>query len=192
MAAVRYGVARGVFSNESGIGSAAIAHAASKTHNPVRQGMIAMLGTFIDTLIVCTMTGLVILTVAAPSADGGMIASWQSGETGAALSAIAFGNGIAGCEWIVTFGLVVFAFTTILGWSYYGERAAEFLFGVAVIIPYRVLWVLCIAAGAAVELDIVWLFSEIMNALMAFPNLIGLLAMSGTVFALTRQINYED
>lgn len=186
MLAVQWGVARGVFSNESGLGSAAIAHAASRTKDPVRQGTIAMLGTFIDTLVICTMTALVILTVKVPGSDGGMIAAWTSGEQAAGLSAFAFGNGLPGGQWIVTFGLVVFAFTTILGWAYYGERAAEFLFGVKIITPYRVLWVLFVLWGAIAELNLVWLGAGIMNGLMAFPNLVGLLALSGTVFALTR------
>ncbi len=190
-AGIRFGVARGIFSNEAGLGSAAIAHAAARSNDPVRQGLIAMLGTFIDTLIVCTITALVIVTVRVPveMADGStqMLAAWASGETGAALSALAFGAGLpAGGAWIVTFGLMLFAFTTILGWSYYGERAAEYLFGVRVIMPYRYLWVLFVFVGAVVQLNLVWTISDIMNALMAIPNLIALLLLSGTVFALTR------
>ncbi len=132
VAAIQFGVARGVFSNEAGLGSAPIAHAAAKTNDPVCQGTIGMLGTFIDTIVVCTMTALVIVISGA----------WTSGETGAALSAAAFGSGLPGFGgFIVTFGLIVFAFTTILGWSYYGERCAEYLFGVRVIWPYRVLWI---------------------------------------------------
>lgn len=129
-AAIRFGVARGIFSNEAGLGSAPIAHAAARTNDPVQQGMIGMLGTFIDTIIICTMTALVIILTGA----------WTSGETGAALSMLAFSSGLPefGAH-IVTFGLAVFAFTTILGWSYYGERCAEFLFGIRVIRPYRLL-----------------------------------------------------
>ena len=127
-AAIRFGVARGVFSNEAGLGSAPIAHAAAQTNDPVRQGMIGMLGTFIDTIIICTMTALVIL----------LTGVWDSGETGASLSTLAYGQGLSGSNYIVTFGLVVFAFTTMLGWSYYGERCAEFIFGVKIIIPYRI------------------------------------------------------
>jgi len=190
-AGLRFGVARGVFSNEAGLGSAAIAHAAARSNDPVRQGLIAMLGTFIDTIVVCTITALVIVTVHVPvqMADGSteMLAAWASGETGAALSALAFGAGLpAGGAWIVTIGLMLFAFTTILGWSYYGERAAEYLFGVRIIMPYRYLWVLFVFVGAVVQLDLVWAISDIMNALMAIPNLIALLLLSGTVLALTR------
>ena len=176
MAAIRFGVARGIFSNEAGLGSAPIAHAAARTNDPVSQGMVAMLGTFIDTIIVCTMTALVILTTGA----------WTSGETGAALSALAFGTGMAGGEYIASFGLVVFAFTTILAWSYYGERAAEYLFGVRVITPFRLLWVAALLVGAVGDLGLVWIVADIMNALMAIPNLIALLALSGTVFVVTR------
>ncbi|MDQ0327140.1 AGCS family alanine or glycine:cation symporter [Rhodopseudomonas julia] len=176
LAAIRFGVARGVFSNEAGLGSAPIAHAAAKTSDPVRQGSIAMLGTFIDTIVVCTMTALVIITTGA----------WTSGETGAELSALAFDTGMAGGSWIVTFGLVVFAFTTILGWSYYGERAAEFIFGSKVILPFRLLWVAALVVGAVADLGLIWTVADIMNALMAIPNLIALIALSGTVFAISR------
>jgi len=176
-AAIRFGVARGVFSNEAGLGSAPIAHAAAKTNSPVQQGMIAMLGTFIDTLIVCTMTALVIVITGA----------WSSGETGAALSTMAFNIGMPGLGgYIVVFGLVVFAFTTILGWSYYGERCAEFLFGVKVIWPYRFLWLCAIPVGAMGKLGIIWLMADVMNGLMAIPNLIALALLSPAIFKMTR------
>lgn len=177
LAAIRFGVARGVFSNEAGLGSAPIAHAAAQTRDPVRQGTVAMLGTFIDTIVVCTMTALVIITTGA----------WTSGETGAELSALAFENGLPGGDLIVTLGLVVFAFTTILGWSYYGERAAEYLFGTRIIMPFRLLWVVALVVGAIGNLGIIWLVADIMNALMALPNLIALIALSGTVFAVSRR-----
>lgn len=135
-----------------------------------------MLGTFIDTIIICSMTALVIITTGA----------WQSGETGAELSALAFSTGLPGGNWIVTFGLVVFAFTTVLAWSYYGERAAEYLFGVRIITTYRILWVVLLIVGAVGDLGLIWLVADIMNALMAIPNLIALLALSGTVFAVAR------
>ncbi len=191
-AGLRFGVARGIFSNEAGLGSAAIAHAAARTNDPVRQGLIAMLGTFIDTLILCTITALVIVTAHVPveMADGStqMLAAWASGETGAALSALAFGAGLpVGGAWLVTFGLMLFAFTTILGWSYYGERSAEYLFGARIVMPYRYVWVLFVFIGANVQLNLVWAVSDIINALMAIPNLIALLLLSGTVFALTRE-----
>jgi AGCS family alanine or glycine:cation symporter len=177
-AAIRFGVARGVFSNEAGLGSAPIAHAAAKTDNPVQQGMIAMLGTFIDTLIVCTMTALVIVITGA----------WSSGETGAALSTLAFNTAMPGWGgYIVVLGLVVFAFTTILGWSYYGERCAGFLFGTKVIWPYRILWLCAIPVGAMGKLGIIWLMADVMNALMAIPNLIALGLLSPTVFKMTRE-----
>ncbi|MDE0250879.1 MAG: alanine:cation symporter family protein, partial [Gammaproteobacteria bacterium] len=169
--------ARGVFSNEAGLGSAPIAHAAAQTNDPVRQGMIGMLGTFIDTLIVCTMTALVILLTGA----------WTSGETGASLSTLAYGQGIAGGNYIVTFGLVVFAFTTLLGWSYYGERCAEFIFGVRVIIPYRILWVIAILTGALIKLELVWLLADVMNGFMAVPNLIALALLSPIIFRITQE-----
>jgi len=175
-AAIQFGVARGVFSNEAGLGSAPIAHAAAKTNDPVRQGCVAMLGTFIDTIIVCTMTALVILTTGV----------WTSGKTGAELSAVAFNTGLPGGDWIVTIGLMVFAFTTILGWSYYGERAAQFIFGPKVILPFRILWVLAVIVGAVGQLGLIWTVADIMNALMAIPNLIAIVALSGTVFAISR------
>ena len=176
MVAIQYGVSRGIFSNEAGLGSAPIAHAAAKTSDPVRQGSVAMLGTFIDTIVVCTMTALVIITTGA----------WTSGETGAELSTLAFNTGLPGGQWIVSIGLVVFAFTTILAWSYYGERAAEYLLGTKVVMPFRVLWVLALVVGAVGNLGLIWTVADIMNALMAIPNLIALVALSGTVFAVSR------
>lgn len=176
-AAIRFGVARGVFSNEAGLGSAPIAHAAARTNNPVRQGSVAMLGTFIDTIIVCTMTALVIV----------LTGVWQTGETGASLTSMAFAEGLAGGNWVVTFGMIIFAFTTIVAWSYYGERSAEYLFGVKVILPYRYVWVVMLFIGAIGTLELVWIIADVLNALMAIPNLIALLALSSTVFAITRE-----
>ncbi len=177
-AAIRFGVARGIFSNEAGLGSAPIAHAAAKTNSPVQQGMIAMLGTFIDTLLICTMTALVII----------LSGVWSSGETGAALSTLAFNSAIPGWGgYIVVFGLIVFAFTTILGWSYYGERCAEFLFGEKVIWPYRILWLCAIPVGAMGKLGIIWLLADVLNGLMAIPNLIALGLLSPVIFKITRQ-----
>ena len=176
MMAIRYGVARGVFSNEAGLGSAPIAHAAARTSDPVRQGLIAMLGTFIDTIIVCTMTGLVIITSGA----------WQSGENGAALTSLAFAHSFSFGNEIVAVALAVFAFTTLLGWSYYGEKAVEFLFGVKAIMPYRILWVVAIPIGATSSLSFVWLLADTLNAMMAIPNLIGLLILAPGIFAMTK------
>jgi AGCS family alanine or glycine:cation symporter len=176
-AAIRYGVARGVFSNEAGLGSAPIAHAAAATDSPVRQGTVAMLGTFIDTLVVCTITGLVIIVSQA----------WVSGETGAALSSAAFEEALPGVGgYVVTFGLSLFAFTTTLGWSFYGEKCAEYLFGIRAIRPFRLAWVLALPVGAMAELDFIWLVADTLNALMAIPNLIALLLLSPVVFKLTR------
>jgi len=176
-AALRFGVARGIFSNEAGLGSAPIAHAAARTEGPVEQGIIAMLGTFIDTLMICTMTALVIV----------LTGVWQSGETGAALSTLAFNTALPGWGgYIVAFGLMVFAFTTILGWSYYGERCAEFLFGIRIILPYRILWLLAIPFGAMGKLTLIWLAADVMNGLMAIPNLIALLVLSPVIVQLSR------
>lgn len=176
-AAIRFGVARGIFSNEAGLGSAPIAHAAAQTNNPVKQGMVAMLGTFIDTIIVCSITGLVIITSGA----------WTSGETGAALTSLAFEQGLPGFgNYLVAIALAIFAFTTIIGWSFYGERCIEFLFGVKAIVPYRVLWILAIPVGATVNLGFIWLVADTLNAMMALPNLIALLLLSPVVFRLTR------
>lgn len=175
-AAIRFGVARGVFSNEAGLGSAPIAHAAAKTNEPVEQGMIAMLGTFFDTIIVCTMTGLVIVLT-------GVL---DTGQSGASLTATAFGSAFPGGQWVVTIGVVVFAVTTMIGWSFYGERCVVYLFGAKAILPFRILWVLAIPAGAGINLGIVWLIADTLNAFMAIPNLIALLLLSPVVFSLSR------
>ncbi len=178
MAAIRFGVARGVFSNEAGLGTAPIAHAAAKTNNPVQQGKIAMLGTFIDTMVICTMTALVII----------LTGSWTSGETGASLSAYAFRVGLPGYGgYVVSFGLAIFALTTLLGWSYYGERCADYILGVAVIHWYRMMWVLAIPVGAVMDLNLLWLLADVLNGLMAIPNLIALLLLSPIVFKLSRK-----
>lgn len=176
-AAIRFGVARGIFSNEAGLGSAPIAHAAAQTNEPVEQGMIAMLGTFIDTLLVCTMTGLVIILT-------GVL---DSGQSGASLTAMAFGSAFPGGEWVVTIGVVVFATTTMIGWSFYGERCVVYLFGARAIMPFRVLWVLAIPVGAGLNLGIVWLIADTLNAFMAIPNLIALLLLSPVVFRLSKE-----
>ncbi len=177
-AALRFGVARGIFSNEAGLGSAPIAHAAAGTDSPVRQGTVAMLGTFIDTLVICTLTGLVILVSGA----------WSTGESGAALSSLAFAEALPGLGgYVVTFGLVLFAFTTTLGWSVYGERCVEYLLGVKAIRPFRVLWLIAIPVGAVLKLEFIWLLADTLNALMAVPNLIALALLSPVVFRLTRE-----
>lgn len=182
-AAIRYGVARGVFSNEAGLGSAPIAHATATTDNPVRQGTIAMLGTFIDTIIICTITGLVIV------ASG----VWETGESGASLTAAAFNSGLPVIgQYVVTLGLAVFAFTTIIGWSFYGERCTEYLFGLRAVPVFRVIWVLAIPIGATQELNLAWLIADTLNAMMALPNLIALILLSPVVFKLTRDYVQRD
>ncbi|MAI06961.1 MAG: sodium:alanine symporter family protein [Alphaproteobacteria bacterium TMED87] len=181
MAAIRFGVARGIFSNEAGLGSAPIAHAAAKTNDPVKQGRIGMLGTFIDTILVCTMTALVII----------ITGSWTSGENGATLTATAFSSALPYGNYIVMISLIIFAFTTILGWSYYGERCAEFIFGQRSIIPFRIIWCAVIPIGAITGLEIIWLMADIMNALMAIPNLIALFLLSPVVFKISKEYNKE-
>ena len=176
--AIRFGVARGVFSNEAGLGSAPIAHAAAATKGPVNQGLVAMLGTFIDTIIVCSITGLAIITSGA----------WSSGENGAALTSLAFESTLPGAGgYMVAIVLAIFAFTTILGWSFYSEKCVEFLLGVKAIMPFRILWCIAVPLGATLDLGFVWLLADTLNALMAVPNLIALLLLSPLVFRLTRE-----
>ncbi len=177
MAAIRFGVARGIFSNEAGLGTAGIAQAAGTTNSPVRSGMIGMLGTFIDTLVICTMTGLAIICSGV----------WTSGASGAALSAAAFESAMPGVGGaVLSIALVVFAFTTILGWSYFGERCWEFLVGTRAILPFRIVWVLAVPFGAVAQLDFAWLLADTLNGLMAIPNLLSLLLLSPVVVKLTR------
>lgn len=177
IAALRFGVARGVFSNEAGLGSAGIAQAAGTSDDPVVSGLIGMMGTFIDTLIVCTMTGLAIICSGV----------WSNGLSGAALSSAAFESAMPGVgHYLLTTALVVFAFTTILGWSYYGERCWEFLFGARVILPYRLIWVAVVPLGAMTQLNTVWLLADTLNGLMALPNLVSLLILSPVVIKLTQ------
>ncbi|QYJ90438.1 alanine/glycine:cation symporter family protein [Shewanella halotolerans] len=176
-AAVRFGVARGVFSNEAGLGSAPIAHAAAQTNNPVAQGLVAMLGTFIDTLVVCTITGLAIVVSGA----------WKSGENGAALTSYAFSHALPMGNYIVAIALSIFAFTTILGWSVYSEKCVQYLFGVRAVKPFRAIWVVVVPLGAVSSLDFIWLLADTLNAMMAIPNLIALTLLSPVVFGLTRE-----
>ncbi|KPL05014.1 MAG: hypothetical protein AMJ73_02925 [candidate division Zixibacteria bacterium SM1_73] len=175
---IRFGVARGLFSNEAGLGSASIAHSAAKTKEPVREGLVAMLGPFVDTIVICSMTALVIISTGA----------WTSGLTSSPLSAHAFELGLPVVgKWIVTFGLVFFAFSTMLTWSYYGDRCSEYILGSKAVMPYRWLFVMCIPIGAVVKIDLVWLLTDIMNGFMAFPNLIGILGLSGLVARMTNE-----
>lgn len=179
MQSIRFGVARGVFSNESGLGSAAIAAAAAQTRHPVTQALVSMTQTFIDTLVVCSVTGFVIIATGA----------WQSGKTGASLTTDAFSTGLPGA-WggiIVAVGLALFAYSTILGWAYYGEKALEYLFGHSRFVPYyRMAWVLISFLGTVLTLDTVWAFADVMNGAMAIPNLIGLIGLSGVILSETR------
>jgi len=178
MYAMRMGVARGVFSNESGLGSAPIAAAAAQTKHPVGQALVSMTQTFIDTIVVCTMTGFVIIAT-------GM---WDSGQTGAELTSVAFETGMNSSigSMIVSVSLILFAYSTILGWSYYGEKSIEYLVGEKGILIYRLIFTVFVFIGAVAQLDLVWKFSDVMNAFMAFPNLIGLLGLSGIIVYETR------
>lgn len=176
--ALRFGVARGIFSNESGLGSSPIAAAAAQTKHPVTQALVSMTQTFIDTIVVCSMTGFVILLTGA----------WQlDGVNGASLTSTAFsivlGKNVGG--FVVALGLILFAYSTILGWSYYGEKAIEYLLGVKAIKPYRVAFVAVVLIGSIMKIEVVWTLADIFNGLMAIPNLIGLLGLSGVVVAIT-------
>ena len=177
--AIQKGIARGVFSTESGLGSAPIAAAAAKTNEPVEQGLISMTGTFIDTLIICTLTGLSIIVTG----------QWTvKGLEGAPLTQAAFSTVFGSVGSIaLTLCLVLFAFTTILGWSYYGERCFEFLFGTKGIWLYRSIFILMVAAGGFLKLDLIWIIADIVNGLMALPNLIALLALSPVIFRETKK-----
>lgn len=179
-AALQYGVARGVFSNESGLGSAPMAHAAARTNEPVREGLVAMIGPFIDTIVICTMTALVIII------SGAWGDSRPESLHGAALSAYAFQQtlGQTGAV-IVGFSLVFFAYSTIIAWSYYGDRSAKFLFGEKAVMPYRFIYIVLVVVGAYVPLKLVWNFADIANMLMALPNLFSLILLAGLVKELT-------
>ena len=179
--AIRWGVARGLFSNEAGLGSSPMAHAAARTNEPVREGLVAMLEPFIDTLVICTMTGLVIIVTGA----------WQSRTddlVGSALTAYAFSQSLGDAgAWVVGFGLALFAFSTTIAWSYYGDRSARFLFGERAVMPYRVVYTCLVVVGAAVPLKLVWNIADITNLLMAIPNLIGLILLAKVVQGLKNE-----
>ena len=175
-AVIRYGVARGVFSNEAGMGSAPIAAAAAKTDHPARQGLVSMTGTFIDTIIVCSITGIVLVM--------GFIMAGNSfgGATGAVLTTQVFDQLLPGFGgWVVTFGIIFFAYSTILGWSYYGEKCCTYLFGEKYVLIYRLIYIASVFIGTIATLDLVWLFADTFNGLMAVPNLIALLLLSGVI-----------
>lgn len=179
--AIRYGMARGLFSNESGLGSAPIVAAAAQTKNPVRQALVSSSGTFWDTVVICLMTGLVVVNSG----------KWEEGLKGAELTYAAFSAFKGVGPAILSVGLLTFVFSTILGWSYYGEKACEYLFGTYSVLPYRILWVSAIMVGSVSKLQAVWDFADIANALMAVPNLISLLLLSGVVVAETRKYLWE-
>ncbi len=179
--AIRYGVARGLFSNESGLGSAPIVAAAAQTKNPVRQALVSSTGTFWDTVVVCAMTGLVLVNSG----------EWLNGLKGAALTKAAFSDIPVVGPIVLTVGLLTFVFSTILGWSYYGEKAAEYLFGSKAISPYRWLWVIAVMVGSILTLPMVWSLADITNGLMAIPNLISLLVLNRVIFSETKHYLWE-
>lgn len=175
--AIQAGIARGIFSNESGLGSAPIAAAAAKTDEPVEQGLVSMTGTFIDTIIICTLTGLSIIVT-----DG-----WSGNLNGATLTQSAFSSVFGNFGvYALTFSLILFAFTTIIGWGYYGERCFEFLFGVKAIPVYRIIFIAMVALGGYISLETIWVIADIVNGLMAIPNLIALLALSPIIIKETK------
>lgn len=179
--AIRYGIARGLFSNESGLGSAPIVAAAAQTKNPVRQALVSSTGTFWDTVVVCAMTGLVVVNSGA----------WTTGAKGAALTRAAFADIPTVGPLVLTGGLLTFVFSTILGWSYYGEKAAEYLLGERAVFPYRVAWVIAVMVGSVASLPAVWSFADVANGLMAVPNLIALIGLSGVAVAETRSYLWD-
>ena len=179
MLAMRYGIARGLFSNEAGLGSAPLVHAAARTDHPVRQGLYGIFEVFVDTILVCTTTGLAILVTGV----------WSEGATGAALAGQAFSIGLPG-TWgniVVTTSLVLFAFSTVIGWSYYGETGIVYLFGARAVLPYKIAWLVFIYLGAVGSLHLVWDVADTLNGLMAIPNLIAVLGSIGLLRRLTRE-----
>jgi alanine or glycine:cation symporter, AGCS family len=184
MAAVRFGIARGLFSNEAGLGSAPIVHASATTDHPIRQSMYGIFEVFVDTMVVCLMTGLAVLVTGA----------WQSGETGAALAGRAFSIGLPGeaGHLIVSVSIILFAFSTLVGWSFYGETGAAFLFGTKAVLPYRVLWIGFVFLGSIGQLHLIWNIADTLNGLMAIPNLIGVLGSMALLRRLMREFFKPD
>ncbi|MCX7885437.1 MAG: alanine:cation symporter family protein, partial [Caloramator sp.] len=182
MMAMRYGVSRGLFSNESGLGSAPIVAAAAQTRNPVKQALVSATGTFWDTVVVCAMTGIVLVNSG----------KWAEGLKGAALTKVAFSQIPVVGPIVLTVGLLTFVFSTILGWSYYGEKSIEYLLGKKAVLPYRVLWVIFVYLGSVFSLGLVWDLSDLANGLMALPNLISLIALSGVIVSETKKYLWED
>jgi AGCS family alanine or glycine:cation symporter len=180
---MRFGVARGVFSNEAGLGSAPIAHAAARTDHPVRQGLWGVFEVFADTIVICSLTALTILTSGV----------WSSGVTGAALTTAAFNEGMPGPGGIiVAVGILFFAFSTLLSWAYYGEKCAEYILGSGFNKIYRIIWLPLIVLGAIGSLTMIWDIADTLNGLMAIPNLVALLGLSGVVVKLTKEFFADE
>ena len=186
MLALRFGIARGLFTNEAGLGSAPIVDAAAVTRNPVRQGLIAMTGVFWDTVIVCALTGIVLVSSIMKDPAG------MAGLTGGSLSSAAFANIPVIGPIVLTVGLITFAWSTILGWSYYGERCWVYLCGQKSIMPFRIVWTIMVFVGSVVSLDLIWSIADILNMFMAFPNLIALLGLSGVIAAETKKYLFNN
>ena len=185
MIACKYGVARGLFSNESGLGTAPIAAASAQTKNPVRQAMVSMTGTFWDTVVVCAVTGIVIVSSQL------RLPELYTNAADDALTQIAFAQLPYVGSYVLAIALSIFAFTTILGWSYYGERCVTYLFGAKRVTPYRILFLAVLFYGAVADLGVIWTFSDLMNGLMAFPNLVSVLLLSGVIVKETRHYLWE-
>jgi AGCS family alanine or glycine:cation symporter len=179
--AIRYGIARGLFSNESGLGSAPIVAAAAQTKNPIRQALVSSTGTFWDTVVVCAMTGVVLVNSG----------EWINGLNGASLTKAAFADLHVVGPIVLTTGLLTFVFSTILGWSYYGEKAAEYLFGSGAVTPYRWLWVAAVMIGSVLSLPLVWSMADVTNGLMAIPNLVSLLVLNKVIVAETKHYLWD-
>ncbi|MEE0700803.1 MAG: sodium:alanine symporter family protein [Anaerotignum sp.] len=186
MLALRFGIARGLFTNEAGLGSAPIVDAAAVTRNPVRQGLIAMTGVFWDTVIVCALTGIVLVSSIMKNPEG------MTGLTGGDLSSAAFGNIPVIGPIVLTVGLICFAWSTILGWSYYGERCWVYLVGQKSIMPFRIAWTIMVFVGSVVSLDLIWSIADILNMFMAFPNLIALIGLSGVIASETKKYLFNN
>ncbi|MDD3393840.1 MAG: sodium:alanine symporter family protein [Anaerotignum sp.] len=186
MMAIRFGIARGLFTNEAGLGSAPIADAAAMTRNPVRQALIAMSGVFWDTIVVCALTGLVLTTSILKNPDA------MAGLNGGALTSAAFNSIPVIGPIVLTIGLITFAWSTILGWSYYGERSWVYLVGTKSVMPFRLAWVIVVFIGSITALDLVWNIADTLNAMMAFPNLVALLGLSGVIVSETKKYLWDD
>ncbi len=186
MMAIRFGIARGLFTNEAGLGSAPIADAAAMTRNPVRQALIAMSGVFWDTIIVCALTGLVLVTSILKNPES------MAGLNGGALTSAAFNHIPVVGPIVLTIGLITFAWSTILGWSYYGERSWVYLVGTKSVMPFRLAWVIVVFIGSVTALDLVWNIADTLNAMMAFPNLVALLGLSGVIVSETKKYLWDD